>query len=735
MPYALLPPLLVRWTMVAVLFLSVGMPVVHAESGEPESFDALGEFLKSATPLEPALLAESTPTPTRTVAAPVQERRVALVMGNNAYQHVNRLDNAVGDARTMAREYRSLGFDVIEKLDVDLRGMKAAVREFVQRIANGGVGAFFFAGHGVQEGGNNYLLPVDIGALTDPAALSDEAIELNADIMARIGQSGAKFSLLVIDACRDNPFPRRAGRGVGGTRGLAMPGTPDGMVVVYSAGVGQQALDRLDKDDRDPNGLFTREFIREIRKPGLEVAEVVRNVRQRVRDQAAKVKHEQTPAIYIQADRFYLIPDAGSVTLQTTASLEESLWAALDPTRPCEYQVYLDQYPQGRFADLAKLRLQDCRSVKGAKQAPVAPDYSPVAAAPTLPTIPAPDDQETQFWNEVKASGAREYLEAYLKQYPKGKYGALARIELQKVEDRDKAQQASNGAENLQAAARQRQEAQRVEHLEWKRALDHSSGTFSGAAVRSYLDRHPAKIEELQAAARKGSADAQGDLARMYVNGWGLARNYTEGLKWARKAAEQGNAAGQNSLGYLYHLGHGVTKSDTAAVTWYRKAAEQGFAVAQYNLGVKYLHGDGVVKSDTEAVAWFRKAAEQGHARGQTALGQMYRKGDGVAKSDTEAVVWYRKAAEQGDAVAQTNLGWLYQNGDGVAKSDAEAVAWYRKAAEQGLAGAQTNLGTMYQNGKGVAKSDAEAVVWYRKAAEQGDANAIQHLKDFGVAR
>lgn len=237
MPYTLLPSLLVRWAIVAVLSLSVCMPVVHAESGEPGLFEALGKLPKSATPpTEPAPLAESSPAPARTVAVPVQERRVALVMGNNAYQHINRLDNAVGDARAMAREFRSLGFEVIEKLDVDQRSMKAAVREFVQRIANGGVGAFFFAGHGVQEGGNNYLLPVDIGALTDPAALPDEAVELYAEIMARIGQSGAKFSLLVIDACRDNPFPRRAGRGVGGMRGLTVPGTPDGMVVVYSAG-------------------------------------------------------------------------------------------------------------------------------------------------------------------------------------------------------------------------------------------------------------------------------------------------------------------------------------------------------------------------------------------------------------------------------------------------------------------------------------------------------------------
>jgi hypothetical protein len=90
MPYTLLPSLLVRWAIVAVLSLSVCMPVVHAESGEPGLFEALGKLPKSATPpTEPAPLAESSPAPARTVAVPVQERRVALVMGNNAYQHVN----------------------------------------------------------------------------------------------------------------------------------------------------------------------------------------------------------------------------------------------------------------------------------------------------------------------------------------------------------------------------------------------------------------------------------------------------------------------------------------------------------------------------------------------------------------------------------------------------------------------------------------------------------------------
>ncbi|MBI3149429.1 MAG: caspase family protein [Betaproteobacteria bacterium] len=343
--------------------------------------------------------------------------RVALVIGNNDYQHVPKLTNAVPDAKVMAQEFRALGFDVIEKTNVDQRSMKAAVREFVKRIGNGGVGAFFYAGHGVQDGGNNFLLPVDIGKLGDPSALPDDAIELNSDVMGRIGQAGAKFSLLVIDACRDNPFPRRAGRSVGGTRGLtAAPETPEGMIVVYSAGVGQQALDRLDESDRSPNGLFTREFVVELRKPGLEVAEMVRNVRQRVKDAAAKVQHEQTPAIYIQADRFYLVAPPPLPTPPVLPSSEDALWAQLDSDKPCEYMAYLEEYPAGKFAALARIRARDC--VPSSRQPPreavamvkpPVPQARPVdlpAAAPAeLPTPKAPVSTSTAVAPDPRREG------------------------------------------------------------------------------------------------------------------------------------------------------------------------------------------------------------------------------------------------------------------------------------------------------------------------------------------
>ena len=211
-------------------------------------------------------------------------------------------------------------------------------------------------------------------------------------------------------------------------------------------------------------------------------------------------------------------------------------------------------------------------------------------------------------------------------------------------------------------------------------------------------------------------------------------KNYTEAVKWYRKAAEQGHAGAQNNLGVCYENGYGVTKDYYEAVKWYRKAAEQGLADAQCNLGLCYEFAKGVTKSITEAVKWYRKAAEQGYANAQCNLGDCYYLGKGVTKNFAEAVKWYRKAAEQGYVLAQYNLGVCYANGEGVTKDYAEAVKWYRKAAEQGYAYAQCNLGYCYDNGNGVTKSITEAVKWYRKAAAQGDDLAKDRLKELGYS-
>ena len=175
-------------------------------------------------------------------------------------------------------------------------------------------------------------------------------------------------------------------------------------------------------------------------------------------------------------------------------------------------------------------------------------------------------------------------------------------------------------------------------------------------------------------------------------------QDYSEAVRWWRKAAELGHAQAQCNLGVMYSSGQGVTEDKAEAVRWYRKAAEQGLAIAQSNLGIMYYRGEGVPQDKSEAVRWYRKAAEQGHADAQCDLGVMYDNGEGVTEDKAEAVRWYRKAAEQGYARAQFYLGWMYDNGDGVAQDRSEAVKWWRKAAEQGQADAQKTLRSIGEN-------------------------------------
>ncbi len=228
------------------------------------------------------------------------------------------------------------------------------------------------------------------------------------------------------------------------------------------------------------------------------------------------------------------------------------------------------------------------------------------------------------------------------------------------------------------------------------------------------------------------SVDSEQNLTaeEMYnqARGFDNQKDYTEAVKWYRKAAEKGYAAAQTSLGWCYESGNGVQQDYAEAAKWYRKAAEQGNVTAQNNLGYCYESGHGVQQDYAEAAKWYRKAAEQGNVTAQTNLGWCYESGQGVQKSSTEAVKWYQKAAEQGFARAQTNLGYCYENGLGVQQDYAEAVKWYQKAAEQGFARAQNNLGVCYNLGRGVQQDYAEAEKWYRKAAGQGYTSAKNNL-------
>lgn len=222
--------------------------------------------------------------------------RKGLVVGNDRYVHVSKLDNAVADAAAMDSSLRAVGFHVSKHINVGEKEFKAALRKFRESINPGDEVVVFFAGHGVQLNSSNYLLPIDVKGESE-AQIRDDAIQVQR-ILDDLQESQAKFSLAVIDACRDNPF-KGLGRSIGG-KGLAPTNAANGQMIIFSAGSGQQALDKLRPGDSEKNSVFTRVFVKEMLKPGLSIDRVLRNVRNEVVRLARSVGHDQTPALYDQ---------------------------------------------------------------------------------------------------------------------------------------------------------------------------------------------------------------------------------------------------------------------------------------------------------------------------------------------------------------------------------------------------------------------------------------------------
>lgn len=223
--------------------------------------------------------------------------RKALVIGNDKYQHLPPLLNARQDAAAIAKSLTQLGYTVSLYQDLNDKSFKQALREFRGSLEGNEEVLFFFAGHGVQLGATNYLITTDTrGANEDQ--VKDEAIDLQR-VLDDLKTKNPKFALAIIDACRENPF-KQSGRAIGG-RGLAPTTAATGQMIMFSAGAGQQALDKLGNADHEKNGVFTRVLLKEMVKPGVPVDRVLRNVRSEVVRLSKTVGHEQTPALYDQS--------------------------------------------------------------------------------------------------------------------------------------------------------------------------------------------------------------------------------------------------------------------------------------------------------------------------------------------------------------------------------------------------------------------------------------------------
>lgn len=243
------------------------------------------------------------------------QRRLALVVGNDAYENITTLKKAANDARGIGDTLTSLGFNVTTATNISRREMNQTLQNFNNSIRPDDIVLFFFAGHGVEIDGENYLLPIDV-----PDAKGDqldfikgETIRLNR-VLEDLRARKAKLSLVILDACRNNPFTGSPGRSLGGKKGLARISAPQGTFVMYSADVGEAALDRLGDNDNNPNSIFTRILIPLMKTPGIDLVDTAREARRQVRKLALSVSHSQTPAYYdaVLGD-FYFTPSSGVI--------------------------------------------------------------------------------------------------------------------------------------------------------------------------------------------------------------------------------------------------------------------------------------------------------------------------------------------------------------------------------------------------------------------------------------
>ncbi len=592
-------------------------------------------------------------TSNQRVASAAAEKRIALVIGNNAYREA-KLTAPINDARAMATALTELGFKVVRLEDVGRLPMLRAIRSFVDEL-NGSesVGLFYFAGHGVQSKGKNFLIPIDAD-IEHEDEIELQSVDLQY-MLDKFADMRSGMNILILDACRNNPFARH---GVKRASGLAAIDGPPGTLVAFAAAPGQVA-----REIDGGNGIYTKNVLANIREPGLPVEEVFKRVRFGVLAETGKLQVPWENTSLVRDFYFKGAPTGGGYKPAINDS-EAETWGNVERSRNIyDFIAFLRRFPQSRYQPEILVRINSILA----------------KLKPAPPTIQVSELQA--LLNESEAGVSMRPLNSYSAQYfglsdSKGvivtdvergstanRAGLMPGDILLRVNGK-----AVNGIEDVMSLGRTTLPGEYVEGVVWR---NRKEVTVSGLTTRAPLERLLQRIA----------------YAHLTKKDYERARAFYEYL------AATDDSVGQTTLGAIYLAGLGVPRDYKVAESWLLKAALQGKTIAAASLASVYLTPASGIKDDEAAFRWAKFSAEAGVPEGAVMLASAYFRGIGAARNLNEAVRWARIAAEQGQPVGMFLLGVAYESGaGGVSRSVDEAKVWFRRASELGNSSAKTAL-------------------------------------------
>jgi uncharacterized caspase-like protein len=337
------------------------------------------------------------------------DKRVALVVGNSAYRNVPRLDNPANDARLMADTLRSVGFTLVggaALTDLDKIRFDGAVQNFASQIAGADVALFYYAGYGLHVRGSNHLVPVDANP-TQEADVESQMVDV-ALVLRQMEGSGTRLNLVMLDACRNNPFGGRDLLATGG--GLAPMGAPEGTLISYATQPGNVAQDGAGGDSP-----YTKALAQMLLRPGLGILDALNDVGLAVKHSTGGSQQPWLSSSPIDASLLLVAVPASPTKPPSGAALSQNdeaaqAWAATKGTTDTSIlEAFIQRYGDSSYAKLARARIDQLRATV-TNLPRVAPVVSPVQPSPEL-TEPNPAGQRAVLYDEDPAKPkGRQYV-------------------------------------------------------------------------------------------------------------------------------------------------------------------------------------------------------------------------------------------------------------------------------------------------------------------------------------